>query len=75
MQVNNLKKYLLNDLRLRIVSGELTSGQKINEVHLSILFGISRGPLREALRILENEGLVAYKARKGTYSTNTSMGD
>ncbi len=47
------------DLRLRIVAGELGDGEKLSENALATQFGSSRGPVREALKILEYEGLVS----------------
>ena len=49
---------LADSLRMKIVSGELTSNQKISENSIANEYGSSRAPVREALRILENEGLV-----------------
>ncbi|WCE31169.1 GntR family transcriptional regulator [Vibrio sp. SCSIO 43137] len=50
----NLTEYLIE----AIVSGELASGQKISEPELSKQFGVSRGPLREAIMRLEGLGLI-----------------
>ena len=52
-------------LRASIVQGELAPGSKINEPQLSKLYGISRGPLREAIRRLEGCKLVEIKANVG----------
>ena len=49
---------LANSLRMKIVSGKLTSNQKLSENLIAGEYGSSRAPVREALRILENEGLV-----------------
>lgn len=48
-----------------IVQGELAPGMKLTELSLSSKFGISRGPLREALRRLEGRKLVVAKPRSG----------
>jgi DNA-binding GntR family transcriptional regulator len=45
-------------LREAILTGELTAGAEISQVKLADDFGVSRGPVREALRLLEREGLV-----------------
>lgn len=52
-------------LRAAIVSGELAPGTKINEPQLSKHYGISRGPLREAIRRLEGCKLVEIRANAG----------
>lgn len=52
-------------LRKRILSGKIEPGEKIKEVEISNEFNISRGPVREALRQIEQEGLILYSANKG----------
>ena len=52
-------------LRKRILSGAIGPGEKIKEVEISKEFNISRGPVREALRQIEQEGLIVYSANKG----------
>lgn len=54
-------------LREEIVSGRLRPGDKINEVHVSAAMGVSRGTLREAMRVLEQEGLLLSVAHRGSY--------
>src|SRR5699024_7843842 len=48
-------------LRKRILTGELQSGTRLNEVEIAQQLSTSRGPVRDALRILNNEGLVTSK--------------
>lgn len=50
-----------------IIEGQLKPGQSLSEVDLNRRYGISRSPIREALRILEQKGLVASIPRKGAY--------
>lgn len=52
------------DLRDAIVKGVLHPGQQIKELELQQLFGVSRAPIREALRVLEAEGLIAVDDHK-----------
>lgn len=52
-------------LRNRILRGEIKQGERIKEADFAEEFGISRGPIREAFRQLEQEGLISYSARKG----------
>ncbi|MBI1621671.1 GntR family transcriptional regulator [Aquamicrobium zhengzhouense] len=52
-----------------ILSGELKPGQRVAEIPLAQSFNVSRGPVREALRILEHEGLVTFSPRRGAQVT------
>lgn len=52
-------------LRDEIISGSLTSGTELHEVALAASFGVSRGPIREALGRLATEGLVTIRPRRG----------
>lgn len=54
-----------NEIRQLIVRGELVPGDKLNEPPLAERLGISRPPLREALRTLESEGLLEQSPRRG----------
>jgi DNA-binding GntR family transcriptional regulator len=54
-----------NEIRKLIVNGELAPGDKLNEPPLAERLGISRPPLREALRTLESEGLLEQSPRRG----------
>lgn len=53
-------------LRASIVAGELVPGSRLIEVALADEYGVSRGPVREAIRALENEGLVVRAPRIGS---------
>jgi DNA-binding GntR family transcriptional regulator len=55
MVVMGVTQSVAQYLRENIFSGELAPGQKLNELELSSRLGVSRPPLREAFRILENE--------------------
>lgn len=50
-----------------LVSGRLRGGQRINEAELSRTLGISRNPIREAIRKLEERGLLVSSPRRGTF--------
>jgi len=54
-------------LRDAIFSGRLPQGERLNEAQLSQQLGLSRGPLREAFRQLEEEGLLTSVLHKGTF--------
>ena len=62
-------------LRQRIFAHELTPGMWIDEQKLAEQYGISRTPLREALKVLASEGLVELRPRRGCYVTEISPQD
>ncbi len=62
-------------LRQRIFQRELEPGSWIDELKLAEAYGISRTPLREALKVLAAEGLVTMKVRRGAYVTEVSEKD
>lgn len=75
LNITGVTKSVVQYLRTHIIEGELAPGQKLNELELSSRLGISRPPLREAFRILENENLVVSIPRKGCYITELSVDD
>ena len=62
-------------LRQRIYARELAPGDWIDELKIASDLGISRTPLREALKVLATEGLVTMKLRRGAYVTEASPKD
>jgi DNA-binding GntR family transcriptional regulator len=62
-------------LRQQIYHRELEPGSWIDEQRLALEYGISRTPLREALKVLAVEGLVTMKVRRGAYVTEMSRDD
>src|SRR5450631_3628826 len=66
---------ILAELRRFIVTGVLRPGQKIVQDSLAAELGVSRVPLREALKILEGEGQVTYSAHRGYCVTELSLSD
>lgn len=58
---------LLTELRREIVEGVLKPKEKIFEEAIAKRFNISRSPIREALRVLESEGLISIIPRRGVY--------
>ena len=62
-------------LRDRIVQGELKPSERLNEIALCDSLGISRTPLREAMKILELEGLVKIQPHKGAMVSEISLVD
>ncbi len=62
-------------LRQQIFARELQPGSWIDEVKLAAAYGISRTPMREALKVLAVEGLVTMKVGRGAYVTEMSRSD
>jgi DNA-binding GntR family transcriptional regulator len=80
MAVNTLTPRALYEevaelLRQRIFDRTLEPGSWIDELKLAEEYGISRTPLREALKVLSTEGLVTMKVRRGAYVTEVSETD
>lgn len=67
MQFLGVTRGVAKYLRDRIITGDLSSGQRLNEAQLTEQLGISRPPLREAFRLLESICLVENKPNKGTF--------
>lgn len=81
IQMNNflpLRDVVFNTLRQAILTGELKPGERLMEIHLANKLGVSRTPIREAIRKLELEGLVTMIPRRGAevaQITEKSMND
>lgn len=60
-----ISKEVTDILRWRIIDGSIPPGSRLTEESISTDMGISRGPVREALRDIENEGLVTVEPYKG----------
>lgn len=75
MEIKSVTRTIVEYLRDQIISGKLKGGQKLNENPVSSEFGISRPPLREAFRILEQEHLIVSIPRRGSYVKKASIED
>jgi DNA-binding GntR family transcriptional regulator len=62
-----LRAQALAILRNELLAGRFTPGERVNEVQIAAEIGISRGTLREAMRNLEQEGLLVSVAHRGTF--------
>ncbi len=60
-----LRDEVLRELRRRIVDGDYPPGERLTEDRLAADFGVSRNPVREALRIVQGDGLVTLQPRRG----------
>lgn len=65
LQQRTMPEGIAEVLRRAILTGELSPGEPLRETQLSTELGVSRAPLREAFRLLEQEGLVDRRAFKG----------
>ena len=70
-----LREVVAEALRDAIKSGMLAPGQRLMEIQLAEELGVSRTPVREAIRKLELEGYVVMMPRRGTYVANLSIRD
>lgn len=73
MEILGVTDTVAQYLRERIITNAFKSGQKLNEIELASQLNISRAPLREAFRVLENEHLLVRLPRKGTFVTEASV--
>lgn len=67
LQSSSLTSVVQQELERRIVQGELGPGDKLNEATLAESLGVSRGPVREAFRMLEEAGLVRQEKNRGVF--------
>jgi len=75
VEMGTLGTVVAERLRNMILTGELNDGDRIVERDLSEAFGVSRGPIRDALRELEAEGLVILLPRRGARIASLSLSD
>jgi len=69
----SLAEHISQDLEHKIIGGTLKPGQRIVEEDLCRTFGVSRSPVREALRMLESQGFVHREPRRGVSVTKISL--
>ena len=73
VQSNSLPALVQAEIEQLILRGELAIGQRINESDLASRFGMSRGPIREALRALEESRLVRSEKNRGVFVREVSV--
>lgn len=71
----NLRDRVVGAIRDAIVQGRLRPGEKVPEDELAQQLGVSRTPIREAIRILEQQGLVRVRPKNGTYIAKVDRRD
>lgn len=75
LNYKTLRQEVADEIRKKILSGEFEAGQRIKENEIAELFGVSRGPVREALRQIEQEGLITYERNIGCSVTHITQRD
>ena len=70
-----LREIVYEELRNLILTGKIKPGTRMMEIELAEDMGVSRTPIREAIRKLEKEGLVVIEPRKGAYASEVSVKD
>jgi DNA-binding GntR family transcriptional regulator len=68
-------RHALDALRRAIVSGELRPGARVRQEEVAEALGLSIAPVREALAVLEKEGQVTYRPRRGYFVTELRIAD
>jgi len=74
-QYKPLRELVFERLRSAIIAGELHPGERLMEIQLAEELGVSRTPVREAIRKLELEGFVVMIPRKGAYVADITLKD
>jgi phosphonate utilization transcriptional regulator len=67
LQSQSLTTLVQREIERMILAGSLASGDKLNEAEIATQFGVSRGPVREAFRALEEAGLVHTEKNRGVF--------
>ena len=70
-----LREMVYEELKMQILKGSIIPGTRMMEVELAEEMGVSRTPIREAIRKLEKEGLVTIEPRRGAYASMISTED
>ncbi len=73
LQAHSLPSAVQAEIERLILAGELPVGRRINEVALAERFGTSRGPVREALRALEECGIVRAERNRGVFVREVTL--
>ena len=75
LQTSSLTSVVQSELERMILAGELAPGAKLTEVALATRLGVSRGPLREAFRMLEEAGLVRTEKNRGVFVRDVPLAE
>jgi DNA-binding GntR family transcriptional regulator len=66
-KVRTLPEQIADDLGSAIARGEFKSGERLRETEIATRYGVSRGPVREAIRALAQRGLAVFEPRRGAH--------
>lgn len=72
---NSLSKLVQEEITKLILAGDIVTGEWLNESAFSQRFGVSRGPVREALRSLEESGLIRQEKNRGAFVREISVAE
>ena len=75
LREHSLTTLVRREIERQIVSGEFAAGAKLNEVDISSELGVSRGPVREAFRALDQAGLVRTEKNRGVFVREVSLAE
>ncbi|HVX32653.1 MAG TPA: GntR family transcriptional regulator [Solirubrobacterales bacterium] len=70
-----IAQHAVEGLRRALTSGELAPGDQVRQEEIAAALGVSLSPVREALAVLEQEGQVTYRPRRGYFVTELDMDD
>jgi phosphonate utilization transcriptional regulator len=75
LRENSLAMLAQRELERQIISGEIAAGTKLNEADIAGGLGVSRGPVREAFRALDEAGLVRVEKNRGVFVRQVSLAE
>ncbi len=75
LRTHSLSTVVFDNLENAIVTGEMEPGERINETAVAERYGVSRGPVREACRRLEEAGLVDFIVNRGVFVKKLAFED
>jgi phosphonate utilization transcriptional regulator len=75
LQSNSLPTLVQRELERMILAGDLAAGAKLNEEAIAAMLGVSRGPVREAFRALEESGLVRLEKNRGVFVRQIALAE
>lgn len=74
-EIGTVAQHAVSGLRRLLIAGELAPGDRIGQEQVAAALGVSLAPVREALAILEQEGQVTYRPRRGYFVTELDVDD